>query len=112
MPGYKHPCRYCKSLVEGDAPVCPFCGKVNPAGSLRCPACASAIEDGWKACSHCGLLLEGPCPKCGKVTNLVDYCRYCQERPILICPNRKCRSEQSVLLKNCSKCAKPLRSNK
>jgi RNA polymerase subunit RPABC4/transcription elongation factor Spt4 len=108
MPGYKHPCRYCGDLVEGDARGCPFCGKVNPTGPLRCPACASPIETGWKACSHCGLMLEGPCPKCGKVTILIDYCRHCQERPSMICPNRRCGSEQSILLKKCSKCGKSL----
>jgi RNA polymerase subunit RPABC4/transcription elongation factor Spt4 len=110
MPGYKHPCRYCGSLVEADARFCPLCGKVNPAGSLRCPACGSAVETGFKACSHCGLMLEGACPKCGKTGCLIDYCQHCGERLVMTCPNRKCGSEQSVLLKICSKCGKPLTS--
>jgi hypothetical protein len=108
MPGFKHPCQYCGDLVDGDVLVCPFCGKVNPAGPLRCPVCASPIEKGWKACSHCGLMLEGPCPKCGQITCLIDYCQLCQERLVIICSNRKCGSEQSVLLKICSKCGKSL----
>jgi len=44
MSGYKQSCRYCDKLVEADANVCPFCGKVNPIGDLRCQKCRAPIK--------------------------------------------------------------------
>lgn len=107
MSGYKHPCRYCGQLVQADSQFCPFCSKINP-GGLRCVRCHSPIQDGWKVCSSCGLKLEATCPGCGKTTFLGDYCEHCDARLTIICPNRKCRAEQSIILEKCSKCGKPL----
>jgi len=110
MPGYKHSCRYCNGLVEGDARFCPFCGRINPAGPPRCPACAAPVEQSWKACTTCGLKLEGACPHCGQTGFLVDYCPHCQVQLTMTCPNRKCRSEQPLLRNICADCGKPLKA--
>ncbi len=109
MPGYKHPCRYCDNLVESDANVCPFCGKVNPVGPLRCPKCRNPIERTHKNCSHCGLLLEINCPYCNKKTFFGDYCEHCDKRLIVVCKNPKCKEEQPPISENCIKCGKPLK---
>lgn len=109
MPGYKHPCRYCDKLIPPDSAVCPICGKVNPLGPLRCPKCMTQIEKGWKKCSHCALSLEITCPKCGKANFLGDYCQSCNARLTVICPNRKCKTEQVPIGGKCIKCGKQLK---
>ena len=109
MPGYKHPCRYCDKLIPPGSAVCPICGKVNPLGPLRCPKCMTQIEKGWKKCGHCGLSLEITCPKCGKVNFFGDYCEYCKARLTVICPNRKCKTEQTPIGDKCIKCGKSLK---
>lgn len=108
MPGYKHPCRYCNQLVSADANVCPFCGKVNPVGPLRCQKCRNPIQKGQKSCSNCGLPLDISCPRCGAPTFFGDYCDNCGKRIVVICPNKKCRTEQPPIGGKCIKCGKSL----
>lgn len=112
MSGYKQSCRYCDKLVEADANVCPFCGKVNPIGDLRCQRCRAPIKMDWKKCSGCGLDLVINCPKCGKETFFGDYCAQCGERIVVICPNPKCKAEQPPVGDTCRNCSKPLYSKK
>jgi hypothetical protein len=109
MPGYKHPCRYCDTLVSEDARVCPACGKINPVGTLRCPKCKSPVEKGWKKCSNCGLVLELTCAKCGKTTFFGDYCENCGSVLSVVCPNPKCKLEQPPIGDKCVKCGRPLK---
>jgi len=108
MPGYKHPCQYCGKLVPPDSNVCPHCGRVNPSG-LRCPKCRNPIRKDWVNCSHCGLPLKVACPKCGKTTFFGDYCEQCSARLLVVCPNPKCKTEQSPIGENCVKCNRPLK---
>ncbi|HHX87344.1 MAG TPA: hypothetical protein GX693_04085 [Firmicutes bacterium] len=109
MPGYQHPCRYCDKLIPPDANACPICGKVNPLGPLRCPRCAAPTRKGWVRCSSCGLDLQLKCPACGQNTFFGDYCEHCGHRLAVICPHRKCRTEQPPLGDKCIKCGKPLK---
>jgi len=109
MSGYKHPCKYCGKLIEPDANVCPFCGKVNPIGLLRCPKCEYPIQKDYKVCPNCGLKLEITCPYCGEQTFFGDYCDKCGTRLLMICSNRKCKIEQPPIEENCIKCGKPLK---
>jgi RNA polymerase subunit RPABC4/transcription elongation factor Spt4 len=103
MPGYKHPCRYCSGLIDGDANYCPLCGKSWPFGG-RCPSCRNKIEDGWKRCSGCGL--EANCPRCGKSTFIVGECKNCGAALTTEC--KKCKNVEPLGMKECSKCGKPL----
>lgn len=109
MPGYKKACKYCSKLVEADAAACPFCGKVNPVDSLRCPKCRAPTEQGWIACTSCGMSLQLNCPKCGKPTFFGDYCAHCNGRLTIVCPNRRCQTEQPPLGEKCIKCGKRLK---
>jgi len=87
MPGYKHPCRYCDKLVDGDSNVCPYCGRKTPVGQLRCPKCQSPIEKEFKFCGHCGLSLETVCPACQKTTFFYDICENCGKPLVYVDPN-------------------------
>ena len=108
MVGYLQPCRYCKTLVEGNASFCPKCGKVNPAGPFRCPVCRNPIRKQFAMCSDCGLPLKVSCPKCGKETFLGDYCEQCEARLTVTCPDPKCGEDQPPGRNTCLKCGKPL----
>ncbi|MBA3044893.1 MAG: hypothetical protein FP824_01620 [Euryarchaeota archaeon] len=109
MPGYKHPCRYCNGLVENNTSVCPFCGKYNPLGPDRCPKCRNPIEKGMMKCSGCGISLEVQCPNCDESTYFGDHCDKCGERLVVICPRKKCKTEQPPIEGKCIKCGKPLK---
>ncbi|MFA5771543.1 MAG: zinc ribbon domain-containing protein [Thermoplasmata archaeon] len=109
MPGYKHLCRYCDKLIPPDSNVCPLCGKINPHGELRCPKCRNPIQKDWKKCNHCGLSLEIACIKCGKITFFGDYCEHCNVRLAVVCPNKKCKTEQPPIGEKCLKCGKALK---
>lgn len=109
MVGYKHPCRYCNNLVPPNSKVCPFCGKINPKGPTRCPKCRNPINEKFKVCSNCGLALSVTCPKCGKETFFGDYCEHCDSRLVVVCPHRKCKTEQPPIGDICIKCNKPLK---
>ena len=104
MAGYKKPCRYCGDLVPSEAKVCPFCAKGNPLGQFRCPKCRIPIAKGWKACSNCGLSLEAECPYCKEMTFLSDYCEHCNKKLTVICPNKKCNSQQPFMGQRCTEC--------
>ena len=106
MPGYKHPCRYCSTLVEDDAGFCPRCGRVNPTGPLRCQRCEHPVAYGDAACSSCGLALSVTCPSCKQPTFLGDYCYNCWTRLSQKCSH--CGSEQPLFAQTCSECNKPL----
>ncbi|MFO8059082.1 MAG: hypothetical protein R6U70_00275 [Bacillota bacterium] len=109
MIGYKQPCRYCETLVDPNASVCPMCGKVNPAGPLRCPVCRNPTRRQWVNCSNCGTSLRLTCPQCGEETFLGDYCDHCGERLVVVCPNPKCGAEQPPVSDTCLKCGKPMK---
>ncbi|HHV25083.1 MAG: zinc ribbon domain-containing protein [Methanosarcina sp.] len=109
MASYKHPCKYCGKLITRDSNFCPFCTQENPLGSMRCPVCRYPLEDGAKVCGHCGILLWSICKSCGKETFFGDKCSNCSAPIVIVCPNPKCRTEQSPASKKCIKCGKPLR---
>lgn len=110
MPGYKHPCRYCNTLVEKDAEFCPACGKAHPTGSLRCQWCKSPIVPGQAVCSNCGMNLQIVCPFCGQATFFGDYCDACGQRLVQPCPH--CGSPQTLVAQTCEKCRKPMAKGK
>lgn len=112
MSGYKHPCRYCGKLVESGANVCPYCSKINPLDVLRCPKCRNPIEKDFAACPNCGLVLKIDCPVCGKETFFGDYCEHCDARLVIVCPHKKCKTEQPPIGDKCIKCGKPLKGGK
>lgn len=106
MVGYKKPCKYCDQLVDPDARVCPWCGKINPTHSFRCPRCRAPIQLGQRACMSCGLSLTVGCPSCGQSTFLGDYCERCGAPLLVTCP--KCKTQQAPIGQNCIKCGRPL----
>jgi RNA polymerase subunit RPABC4/transcription elongation factor Spt4 len=110
MPGYKHPCRYCNTLVEKDAEFCPACGKAHPTGPVRCQWCKSPIVPGQAVCSNCGMNLQITCPFCGQATFFGDYCDACGQRLVQPCPH--CGSPQALVAQTCEKCRKPMAKGK
>ncbi len=107
MPGFKHPCNYCKTYIAAESNFCPACGRDNPLGPLRCPKCRAAIEQGWVRCSNCGLMLNVTCPQCQKATFLGEYCQQCGVELAVVC--QKCKTKQPPLSENCLQCGKPLK---
>jgi Double zinc ribbon len=109
MASYKHPCKYCGKLIERDSNFCPFCAQENPLGPMRCPLCRNPVEDGAKICGHCGFSVWSVCKNCGKETFVGDNCKKCGALMTIVCPNPKCRIEQSPTNKKCIKCGELLR---
>ena len=104
MASYKHPCRYCNTLVDSQAQFCPACGKTNPTGPLRCPKCRSPVRKAHTHCSHCGLGLTITCFHCGESTFYADYCQHCSNQLVAVCPNPKCQRSTAPVKGKCQAC--------
>lgn len=108
MTSYTKQCLHCKGRISADSKYCPMCKSRNPF-HIRCPECFHEVTRSQKECSCCGRKLNVLCPRCGKVSFVLDQCENCGAGFLIECFNERCGERVFFENEYCAMCGVKLK---